>query len=113
MKLILFADDTNILFSGGNLNELLKEITTEISKLKIWFNSNKLSLNLNKSKVILFGNNKINTQINIQIDGVIIERVKEIKFLGTIIDEKLSWKSHIKNIHSKVSRSIAILNKAK
>ncbi len=97
MKLILFADDTNILFSGDTLNELLKEITTEISKLKIWFNSNKLSLNLNKSKVILFGNNKINTQINIQIDGVIIERVKEIKFLGTIIDEKLSWKSHIKN----------------
>lgn len=93
--------------------EPLEESTTEISKLKIWFNSSKLSLNLNKSNLILFRNNKINTQINIQIDRVIIERVKEIQFLGRTSDEKLSWKPHIKNIHSKVLRNIAILNKAK
>lgn len=80
--------------------ELLQDITTEISKLKIWFNSNKLSLNLNKSKVILFGNNKTNTY-NYSNKWVIIRRVKEIKFLGTTIDEKLSWKPHIRTIHSK------------
>ena len=47
------------------------------------------------------------------MDGVKIESVKEIKFLGVTIDDQISWKSHIKHVQSKVSRSIAVLNKAK
>ena len=62
---------------------------------------------------MLFGNCRTNEQIKIQIDGVDIERVSQIKFLGVTIDEKLNWKSHIKHIHSKLSRSIAVLYKAK
>ncbi len=42
-----------------------------------------------------------------------IEQVTENRFLGVIIDDKLCWKAHIKHIHSKISRSIAVLNKAK
>lgn len=86
-------------------------ITTERNKLKIWFDWNKLSLNLNKTKIMLFGNSRVNTQM--KIDGVEMERVHEIKFLGVTIDDKISWKSQIKNVQSKVSRSIAIIYKAK
>lgn len=39
--------------------------------------------------------------------------VSQIKFLGVIIDNKLTWKSHIKYVQSKVSKCIAIINKAK
>lgn len=35
------------------------------------------------------------------------------KFLGTIIDNKLTWKTHIREIQSKKSKSIAIIKKAK
>ena len=38
-----------------------------------------------------------------------IERVKEVVFLGVILDEHLSWKSHIAHLSSKVSRSIGII----
>ncbi len=44
---------------------------------------------------MLFGNSKKSTQVQIQIDGVDKERVNENKFLGVIIDDKGSWKSHI------------------
>ncbi len=50
LKLVLFADDTNIFCSGGDLKELLGRITTEMCKLKMWFDRNKLSLNLSKTK---------------------------------------------------------------
>lgn len=42
-----------------------------------------------------------------------IERVKETKFLGVIIDENLNWKPQIKHLQSKILKMIAILNKAK
>ena len=90
----------------------MQVITTELSKLKIWLDRNKLSLNLNKT-IILFGKCRTNTHIQIQLNGVNIERVKEIKFLGVTIDDQISWKSHIKHVQAKVSRSIAVLNKAK
>jgi hypothetical protein len=113
LKMVLFADDTNIFCSGENLQQLVKDVTKEINKLKIWFDSNKLSLNLNKTKIMLFGNCNMNIQVNIQIDGVIIDRVHENKFLGVIIDDRISWKSHINHVQSKLSRSIAVINKAK
>lgn len=62
---------------------------------------------------MLFGNGRKMTQTKVQIDGVDIERVTETKFLGVIIDENLNWKPHIKHLQSKVSKTIAELNKAK
>ncbi len=47
---------------------------------------------------MFFGNYRGNTQIEITIDGVNLERVKENKFLSVIMDDKLNWKAHIKHI---------------
>lgn len=40
-----------------------------------------------------------------------LERVNHIKFLGVIIDCKMTWKPHIFNVQKKVSKTIAILYK--
>ncbi len=53
-----------------------------LNKLKTWFDRNKLSLNLNKTKIMLFGNCEINTEVKVSTDNVNIERVYENKFLG-------------------------------
>ena len=113
LKLVLFADDTNIFCSGDDLAELLKDLTEEIIKLKNWFDYNKLSLNLAKTKIMLFGYGKRDVQVKMEIDGVEIERVHEMKFLGVMIDDLISWKSHIKLVQTKLSKSIAVINKAK
>ena len=113
LRLVLFADDTTIFCSGKNLKELMGLITREICKLKTWFDRNKLSLNLTKTTFMLFGNNRISEHIQVQIEGIKLERVHETKFLGILIDDKISWKSHIQYIHGKISRSISIINKAK
>lgn len=47
------------------------------------------------------------------IDNIEIEKVNEIKFLGVVIDSKLSWKSHKQYITAKIAKSIAILQKVK
>lgn len=75
LKFVVFADDTSILCSGVDLQQLLEVANTEFSKLKCWFDANKLSLNLSKTKVMLFGNHKTNIEVNLEIDNVKIDSV--------------------------------------
>lgn len=113
LKFILFADDTNIFYSSDDYNELVNTVNRELKIIKKWMDTNKLSLNINKTKVMMFGNcNKMSEQ-KISIDGIQIEIVSEIKFLGVIIDSKLSWKPHVRYIKTKISKSLSIINKAK
>ena len=113
LKFILFADDTNIFCSGKDVNELSKLVTRELDKLKNWFATNKLSLNVTKTNFMLFSRNADAVDIEVKIDDVIVNRVDATKFLGVVIDDKLTWKKHIETVKSKVSKSIFLLNRAK
>lgn len=77
MKLILFADDTNIFYSNDNYNELINTVNDELSKIKEWMDRHKLSLNISKTKAMIFGNDKINSVLQISIDGAQIGIVPE------------------------------------
>ena len=113
LKYVLFADDTSLYKSGKDLEQLLHVVEKELLILKKWFDINKLSLNLSKTKYILFCNKKIDKPVKLKIQNVEIEQVNEHKFLGIIIDNKLCWKPHIVNIKSKLSKTVAILYKLK
>ena len=112
MKFILFADDTNIICADDNLEQLLASVTVELDKLKIWFNTNKLSLNLNKTKIMLFSNRKCNIPVKIVIDDTLIEKVQQNTFLGIIIDDKISWKPHISYLRTKVAKCVGMMKRS-
>ena len=114
LDFVLFADDTNIFFSHKNINVLEKTLNEELIKLNDWCRANKLSINYKKSNYILFKprQKKETFEIDLKFDQTTIERVKETMFLGIIIDEALSWKSHITNIARKISKSIGIIYRA-
>ena len=44
---------------------------------------------------MMFGRKGNNVNIDIQVNGASIERVKEIKVLGIIVEDTLNWKPHI------------------
>ena len=113
LNLILFADDTSVFMSHKDLDYLAHTLNLELNKLSIWFKANKLSLNLKKTKYIVFrpSQRRINCNIVISIDDQHIDRAKETVFLGVILDENLNWKSQISHIATKVSKSIGIIYK--
>ena len=115
LKYILFADDTNLLYSNSNLNDLTKIMNTELCTISRWFKVNKLSLNINKTNYMIFGRNtKLFSETHkIITDSTEINRVKETKFLGVILDEKLKWNAQIKQIESKVSKGIGMMYQSK
>ena len=99
--------------SHKDLDCLAHTLNLELNKLSIWFKANKLSLNLKKTKCIVFrpSQRRINCNIVISIDDQHIDRAKETVFLGVILDENLNWKSQISHIATKVSKSIGIIYK--
>ena len=53
-----FADDTNITFSQKSLKKINKFINHGLSVLVQWLRANRISLNTNKTKFILFRTKK-------------------------------------------------------
>ena len=51
---LLFADDTAGLDSDTDLNRLITRVNTEIQKLAIWFRTNRMAVNVSKTKYIIF-----------------------------------------------------------
>ena len=90
-----------------------KLIQTEINKVAEWLNVNKLSLNITKTKFILFrsSNKKPKYDVKITINGKNIEKVKSTNFLGIIIDECLTWNNHIAKVAKKIIRASGIITK--
>ena len=53
--LCLYADDSMLLVSGNNVEEIEKTLNTEMNEISKWLQANKLSLHLGKTESILFG----------------------------------------------------------
>ena len=50
----MFADNTFSAKSDNDLNQLIASVNIEINKMAIWFRANKLAVNKNKTKYIIF-----------------------------------------------------------
>ena len=89
---LAFAGDTSILISGKNLKTLYKKRNEELNNIDNLLIANKLSLNVEKTKRILFKtlNSKISTSLTLMIKNTLIEKVFSFKLLGTILNEHLS-----------------------
>ncbi len=113
-EMILFADDTNLFCSHKDFSSLGNTINGEIEKLSEWFRANKLSINIKKSSYMIFKPRQkgLVNDLSITLNGHVIDRVKEVAFLGVVLDEHLSWKPHISQVARKISKSIGIIYKA-
>ena len=109
----LYADDTCLLISSPNIEDLNAKSKTELHKCKIWLDLNKLSLNINKTYSLLVNptvhHSSSNTIASFKIDG--IPHVNVNKYLDIEIDSQLNSKSHINNVQSKIAKGIGILFK--
>ena len=113
---ILYANDTTLITtinipSTGSLN-----INGQLTNVYDWLAVNKLSLNIKKTKYILF--HAINKNINNLVAGpkindICIERVNYFNFLGLYLNENLSWKTHIDIVANNLTKFSGVLNRLK
>jgi hypothetical protein len=103
-KTVLFADDTTNIISSSNLNELKAALCQSLHDLHLWFSANLLSLNINKTGVLYFKNNKsADNSLIIKYMNNTITNGSSVKFLGLLVDDSLCWDNHINYITTKLS----------
>ena len=113
---IMFADDTNIFVQGKTAIEAYEKGNKLLKSLNRYMLLNKLHINMSKCCYIHFKpkalkhhkNETLQEQV-LYIDNFPIKKVNETKFLGVIIDEKLSWDPHITALRRKLNYASAIL----
>ena len=117
-EFILYADDSTLiapLKSHKNVN-VSHMINNELIKIQTWLSVNKLSLNLSKTKFMLFHTNKrklVNKIPDVMLNNINVERVSKFNFLGINLDENMKWTAHTDMLSNKLSKLIGILNKLK
>jgi len=80
-KLILFADDTNLIVTNPNSTDFIKDIITTIKKINVWFKTN-LSLNPQKTNFMHFIiKNSSCIDGNFVYDDKLISNTSVLKFL--------------------------------
>ena len=90
----MFADDRNLFYENNDLKTLFSLVNQELQKTNEWFEPNKLSFNVEKTKYSLFHKPSKRDDLPLLLPKLLIkkrkvERVKSIKFLGVLLDENL------------------------
>ena len=109
-----FADDTFIIYNSKKLKTIETVINFELKQVIKWLRLNKLSLNAGKTELIFFhsSSKKIDlSNVFINFNGIRLNPVDFVKYLGMFIDKYLNWNQHIHELRKKLSQANGILSK--
>ena len=119
-NITMYVDDTSLHKAFRTSHEFKEEIIPAFSEVCKWLRNNKRSLNTVKTEFMIIGTlprlNQLDsspesTPYAIVVDGQEVKRVKLVKYLGLMVDDKLVWDQYIDYICSKIIRGISILKR--
>ena len=113
---LMYADDTTLCCCIDNIDGNDKEnvLNNELQHVNKWLTANKLSLNVNKTKYMLyFKHPKVTNDLNLSINNNYISRVNAFNFLGLQMNCNLNWNNHIEYISNKIMRTTGMLHRIK
>ena len=116
LNFLMYADDTTIYFNLEDFSrdDVVNCVSIELNKVNNWLHENKLSLNIEKTKCMIFHQHQKKIEpMSFSINEVQIDNVSSFKFLGIMLNEHLTWKAHANMITLKLSKVVGIINKLK
>ena len=124
-EFVLFADDTNIFVSGKTADEVYSKANRLLVEVNDYMLLNQLHINVTKSCFIHFKPDLsraqqtcararvFNRNHTLNLNGKKLQRVQSTKFLGVVIDERMSWEPHIENLSAKLNSCIVTIKRMK
>ena len=94
--------------------DILREVTQKsLNNINLWCRKSGLKLSHLKTHCVMFTKRR-NWSFSrpLKVDGIEIEVQKSTKFLGIILDSKLSWNEHIENVCKKAKGILMQCRKA-
>jgi hypothetical protein len=118
-KVPVYADDTNVTVRSGSVQLAVNKLSDVIKTLEPWFEKWRIKINVNKCSTTLFSKRLNHLRYDLpplKIFRTNIAWSNEVKYLGVILDRKLTYRSHINNSVTKANHRLRqlypILNKS-
>lgn len=111
-ELILYADDSALIVSGDDVEEIQTVLRNELMNVSKWLEANKLSLHLGKTESILFGSKshlKKTDKMEIVCNGNEIKAMESVKYLGARLDQELSGNEMGLSVIKRVNKCLKFL----
>jgi hypothetical protein len=111
IKLVSYADDSNILNSGPKIHTIVEEVNVYLNTLDNWFKRRNLFISPSKSSATLFStfSGDAGVTLEVKIDGQTVPTVRKPKFLGIVFDNLLSFNQQVSELKSKLQSKNNIL----
>lgn len=123
-KIFSYADDTALIFRGDSWAEARYLAEKGLHQTSLWLNKNLLTLNINKTKYITFAINKTTQPNNFTLKAhncnniqsltctcAPLVRTVNIRYLGTQIDDNLSWQVQLDILSARTRKMIWLFKK--
>ena len=115
LSFVLFADDTTVYVQHDSIDGAIQILNFELAKVAEWFDSNKLTLYVNKTQMLMMSRKKnLNPQGDFILHNKAIQWVShQAKFLGIIVDQHLNCEDFcvISMVSHKISKSCGIISR--
>ena len=108
--LFMYADDIVLVYAATTTEDLQSKMNEDLVQLHCWMNQHKLTVNIQKTKYMLF-NESSRTQCTVSYGDECIERVYIFKYLGVWLDSDLKWEIQIGKLNNKLSQVAGIFKK--
>ena len=110
-----FADETSLFSIVQNVNTSASHLNSDLSKISKWVFQWKISFNPDHSKqareVILSRKTQKTCHPSIYFNNKSVKEVRSQNHLGMILNTKLNFQEHLKNVLDKVNKTIGLLLK--
>lgn len=115
-KVFSYADDTAVVFTGNSWSEVALLAEAGMTQIAKWLQNNLLSLNTAKTNYICFSiSNRTQPKPDFKIkvhtcddsskcQCPSIVRVTETKYLGVVVDQRLSWYPHLDLVNVRIRK---------
>ena len=111
-KITLYADDTVIYVSSKSPRDACKRLENGLTKLSRWCNTNKLSINVKKTKLLVVDLQSVCTgYAKPKLNGQELDQVNSYNYLGVSIDDKLDFGKFLREKYGKVHSRVYQLGK--
>ena len=103
----IYADDILFDYSSRSLSTISNCLSDTVSALANWLSNRHLILNSKKTKVLCISSSSRSTaNIQVTCNGQQLEQTASARYLGVILDDKLSWTPHVDHVVGKVSSKL-------
>ena len=91
-----YADDCCVVFGGRSISDMLLRLQRVLDRLVEWGETCGLRFNAEKTEVVYFSRGFSSPDQYLVMGGNRIEYSNSAKYLGVILDRRLTWTTHVK-----------------